>query len=51
MAEIAVEKKAAGATDAGASEAAEWAIQRSLSQLKKAEKKSEEKGSNEEDEV
>jgi len=48
---IAEQKKAAGATDAGASDAAEWAIQRSLSQLKEVEKKSEKKGSNEEDEV
>jgi hypothetical protein len=37
---IAEQKKAEGAMDAGASEAAEWAIQRSLSQLKDAEKKS-----------
>jgi len=48
---IAEQKKKEGATDAGASDAAEWAIQRSLSQLKDAEKKSEKKGNNEEDEV
>jgi len=36
---IAEQKKKEGATDAGASDAAEWAIQRSLSQLKHAEKK------------
>ena len=49
---IAEQKKAEGATDAGASDAAEWAIQRSLSQLKEAEKKSEKKGGgNDEDEV
>ena len=49
---IAEQKKAEGATDAGASDAAEWAIQRSLSQLKEADKKSEKKGGNkEEDEV
>jgi hypothetical protein len=36
---IAEQKKAEGATDAGASDAAEWAISRSLSQLKDAEKK------------
>lgn len=33
---IAEQKKAEGATDAGASDAAEWAIQRSLSQLREA---------------
>jgi hypothetical protein len=36
---IAEQKKAEGATDAGASDAAEWAIHRSLSQLKMADKK------------
>ena len=47
---IAQETKAGGATDAGASDAAEWAIQRSLSQMKEADKKKPaEKG--EEDEV
>ena len=35
---IADQKKAQGAMDAGASDAAEWAIQRSLSQLREAEK-------------
>jgi hypothetical protein len=52
---IAEQKKAEGATDTGASEAAEWAIQRSLSQLREAEKKSRKGGggggSAEEDEV
>ena len=49
---IAEQKKAAGATDAAASDAAEWAIQRSLSQLKEAERKSEKNRSgNDEDEV
>ena len=50
---IAEQKKAAGATDAAASDAAEWAIQRSLSQLKEAEKKSDKKrsGNSDEDEV
>jgi hypothetical protein len=37
---IAEQKKSEGALDAGASDAAEWAIQRSLSQLRDAEKKS-----------
>jgi len=46
---IAEQKKAEGATDAGASDAAEWAIQRSLSQLKDADKKSEKKGGDNED--
>ena len=46
---IAQEKKAEGATDAGASDAAEWAIQRSLSQMKEADKKKPAK--EEEDEV
>lgn len=36
---IAEQKKAEGANDIGASDAAEWAIQRSLSQLRDAEKK------------
>jgi len=36
--EIAKQKKAEGATDAAASNAAEWAIQRSLSKMKNAEK-------------
>jgi hypothetical protein len=40
---IADQKKAEGAMDAGASDAAEWAIQRSLSQLREAEKKTEKK--------
>jgi hypothetical protein len=55
---IAEQKKAEGATDAGASDAAEWAIQRSLSQLKDAENKKKPpagggspQGSQEEDEV
>jgi hypothetical protein len=47
---IAEQKKAEGAMDAGASDAAEWAIQRSLSQLKEAEKTSEKKSGNEDDE-
>ena len=37
--QIAEQKKAAGATDSGALDAAEWAIQRSLTQLKEADKK------------
>lgn len=37
--QIAEQKKAEGATDAGALDAAEWAIQRSLTQLKEADKK------------
>jgi hypothetical protein len=49
---IADQKKAEGAMDAGASDAAEWAIQRSLSQLREADKKSETKRRGEnEDEV
>lgn len=48
---IAEQKKAEGATDAGASDAAEWAIQRSLSQLRNADKKNVKKGNSEEDEV
>lgn len=49
---IAEQKKAAGATDAGASDAAEWAIQRSLSQLRDAERqKAPEEGDQEVDEV
>lgn len=49
---IAEQKKAEGATDAGASDAAEWAIQRSLSQLRDAEKKKPPKDDDqEEDEV
>lgn len=51
---IAKQKKAEGATDAAASEAAEWAIQRSLSQMKQAEKDkaaAEAKEDEEEDEV
>jgi hypothetical protein len=36
---IAEQKKAEGASDAGASDAAEWAIQRSLSQMREADKK------------
>jgi hypothetical protein len=36
---IAEQKKAKGASDAGASDAAEWAIERSLSQLKQADAK------------
>jgi hypothetical protein len=47
---IAEQKKAEGAMDAGASDAAEWAIQRSLSQLKEAERTSEKKSGNEDDE-
>lgn len=47
---IANQKKPEGAMDAGASDAAEWAIQRSLSQLKEAEKKSEKKRGNDGDE-
>lgn len=47
---IADQKKAEGAMDAGASDAAEWAIQRSLSQLKEAEKKSEKKSGKADDE-
>lgn len=50
-AKIAQQKKP-GATDAAASEAAEWAIQRSLSQMKQAEKdKTAEPSNEEEDEV
>jgi hypothetical protein len=37
--QIAEQKKAEGATDSGAVDAAEWAIQRSLTQLKEADKK------------
>jgi hypothetical protein len=51
---IAEQKKAEGATDAGASDAAEWAIHRSLSQLKMADKKKDSNRSNkggDEDEV
>lgn len=53
---IAEQKKAEGAEDAGASDAAEWAIQRSLSQMKQAEKQQQQEqqgktGDSEEDEV
>lgn len=48
--QIAEQKKAEGAMDAGASDAAEWAIQRSLSQLKDAEKQSTKKIGNDDDE-
>jgi hypothetical protein len=51
---IAAESKAAGSTDAGASDAAEWAIQRSLDQLQKKEKelqKGQKGGDEEEEEV
>ena len=48
---IADQKKAEGAMDAGASDAAEWAIQRSLSQLRDAEKKQKRGSVKDEDEV
>ena len=48
---IADQKKAEGAMDAGASDAAEWAIQRSLSQLRDAEKKQRRGNVKDEDEV
>jgi hypothetical protein len=48
---IAEQKKAEGATDAGAEDAAEWAIQQSLRQLREAEKKKRGDEANEEDEV
>jgi hypothetical protein len=49
---IADQKRAEGAMDAGASDAAEWAIQRSLSQLREADKKQRKSGNaNDEDEV
>lgn len=47
---IAQQKAAEGATDAAASEAAEWAIQRSLSQMKQAEKDKEAAAAANEDE-
>lgn len=49
---IAEESKAAGSTDAGASDAAEWAIQRSLEQLKKKEEEQQKgkKGKDDEEE-
>ena len=45
------QQKKPSATDAAASEAAEWAIQRSLSQMNQAEKDKATAPSNEEDEV
>jgi hypothetical protein len=50
---IAEQKKKEGATDAGASDAAEWAIQRTLSQLREAERTKEKakKKQQDEDEV
>lgn len=47
---IAEQKKAAGAGDAGASEAAEWAIQRSLDQLRQADAKKAKKDTTTEEE-
>jgi len=53
---IANQKKAEGADDAGASDAAEWAIRRSLNQMKEAEKQQQRRpdksgGGDDEDEV